>query len=227
MNAPLALLAFTLGLAIVVAVLRKEPVAAWLLASGGAGLAAALVFAIQPEVATGFLGLPIKVAGTWTIVGRALVLGEANRLVVGFVYLAARIPVLRRTRRQTGAPVLRRGAPDGRARGSLPDGRTVPVRGGLPRGDGSRRGADPLSARTARVSRHPAHGRPVHAGHAGAADRGLASRHARRGPRAGRSRAHGDRPGGARVRTASRRASVSPVASIDCRPEVIRTRWRS
>ncbi len=89
MNAPFALLAFTLGLAIVVAILRKEPVAAWLLASAGAGLAAALVFAIQPEVATGFLGLPIKVAGTWTIVGRALVLGEANRLVVGFVYLAA------------------------------------------------------------------------------------------------------------------------------------------
>jgi hypothetical protein len=86
---PFALLAFTLALAIVVAVLRKERVAAWLLASGGAGLAAVFVFAIRPDVATGFLGLPIKIAGTWTIVGRALVLSEANRLVVGFVYLVA------------------------------------------------------------------------------------------------------------------------------------------
>jgi formate hydrogenlyase subunit 3/multisubunit Na+/H+ antiporter MnhD subunit len=89
MNAPFALLAFTLALAIAVAVLRKEPVAAWLLASGGAGFAAVFVFAIRPDVATGFLGLPIKIAGTWTIVGRALVLSEANRLVVGFVYLVA------------------------------------------------------------------------------------------------------------------------------------------
>ncbi len=89
MNAPLALLAFTVGLAILVVFLRKEPVAAWLLASGGAGLAAVFVVAIRPDVATGILGLPIKVSGTWTIVGRALVLGEANRLVVGFVYVAA------------------------------------------------------------------------------------------------------------------------------------------
>jgi NADH:ubiquinone oxidoreductase subunit 2 (subunit N) len=88
-NAPLALLAFTVGLAILVAFLRKEPVAAWLLASGGAGLAAVFVVVIRPDVATGFLGLSVKVPGTWTIVGRALVLGEANRLVVGFVYMAA------------------------------------------------------------------------------------------------------------------------------------------
>jgi hypothetical protein len=53
-NAPLALLAFTVGLAILLAFLRKEPVAAWLLASGGAGLAAVFVVVIRPDVATSF-----------------------------------------------------------------------------------------------------------------------------------------------------------------------------
>ena len=89
MNAPLLLLAFTLALAVLVAVLRKERVVAWLLAGIGAGLAALLVFAVRLDEAGGVLGIPIKVSGTWTIVGRSLVLGESNQSAVGFVYLAA------------------------------------------------------------------------------------------------------------------------------------------
>jgi formate hydrogenlyase subunit 3/multisubunit Na+/H+ antiporter MnhD subunit len=88
-NAPFALLALTLGLAVLVAALRREPVVTWLLASGGAGLAAVLVFAVRLDEATGLLGLPVKVAGTWTIMGRALVLGETNQSAVGFVYVIA------------------------------------------------------------------------------------------------------------------------------------------
>lgn len=89
MNAPLLLLAFTLGLAVLVAVLRREHVVAWLLAGIGAGLAALLVFAVRLDEAGGIFGIPIKVSGTWTIVGRSLVLGVSNQSAVGLVYLIA------------------------------------------------------------------------------------------------------------------------------------------
>jgi NADH:ubiquinone oxidoreductase subunit 2 (subunit N) len=88
-NAPFVLLAFTLGLAILVVVLRRERMVAWLLAGGGAGLAALLVFAVRLDEAAGILGMPYKMTGTWTILGRSLVLGSSNQSAVGFVYVVA------------------------------------------------------------------------------------------------------------------------------------------
>jgi len=88
-NAPFLLLAFTLLLAVLAAVLRRERVAAWMLAGIGTGLAAFLVFAVRPDEAGGFLGTPIKIPGTWTILGRSLVMGPSNQSAVGFVYLVA------------------------------------------------------------------------------------------------------------------------------------------
>jgi formate hydrogenlyase subunit 3/multisubunit Na+/H+ antiporter MnhD subunit len=88
-NAPLLLLTYTLALAALVAVLRKERVLVWLLAGIGAGLAALLVFATRLDEVGGVFGLPVKLSGTWTILGRSLVLGGSNQSAVGFVYLLA------------------------------------------------------------------------------------------------------------------------------------------
>jgi formate hydrogenlyase subunit 3/multisubunit Na+/H+ antiporter MnhD subunit len=88
-NAPFLLLTFTLALAALVTVLRRERVVAWLLAGIGAGLAALLVFSLRLDEAGGIFGIPIKVSGTWSIVGRSLVLGASNQSAVGFVYLVA------------------------------------------------------------------------------------------------------------------------------------------
>lgn len=89
MNAPFLLLAFTVLLAVLVVVFRRERVLIWLLASAGAGVAALLVLAIRLDEAGEILGLPFKMAGTWTILGRSLVLGKSNQSAVGFVYLLA------------------------------------------------------------------------------------------------------------------------------------------
>jgi formate hydrogenlyase subunit 3/multisubunit Na+/H+ antiporter MnhD subunit len=88
-NAPLALFLFTFGLAAVVAALRRQHVVIWLLAGLGTGLAALLVFVVRLDEAEGLLGIPLKISGTWTILGRSLVLGKSNQSVVGFVYLVA------------------------------------------------------------------------------------------------------------------------------------------
>ncbi len=129
------------------------------------------------------------------------------------------VPLRRRVCRQTGSSLLRSRVVGGRARGGLVDGRAVSVRGGLPGRNGACRRSHSVSTRAPRLPRPSAHGGPVHAGDAGAADCRLASRPSRRGRCAGRGGAHGDGSGSSRVRSAARCAAVSPVASIDCRPQ--------
>jgi len=83
MNSPMAILGATLLLAALVVALRREAVAAWLAASLGTGLVAAAVFLARADAAL----LPL--GNTWVILGRSLELGDANRAIVGFVYLVA------------------------------------------------------------------------------------------------------------------------------------------
>jgi formate hydrogenlyase subunit 3/multisubunit Na+/H+ antiporter MnhD subunit len=73
----------TLLLAVLVVALRREAVAAWLATSLGTGVVAAVVFLARPDSAL----LPL--GGTWVLLGRSLELGDANRAIVGFVYLVA------------------------------------------------------------------------------------------------------------------------------------------
>lgn len=78
-----------MGSAVLLAVLRRERVVAWLLAGISAGLLALLVLAVHLDEAGGLFGIPIKISGTWTVLGRSFVLGESNQPAVGFVYLVA------------------------------------------------------------------------------------------------------------------------------------------
>jgi len=82
-NSPMAILGGTLLLAALVVALRRDAVASWLVASLGTGLVAAAVFLARPDAAL----LPL--GGTWVLLGRSLELGDANRAIVGFVYLVA------------------------------------------------------------------------------------------------------------------------------------------
>ena len=83
MNAPMVILGTTLLLAALVVALRREALASWLAASLGAGLVAGVVFLAKPDAAI----LPL--GGTWVLLGRSLELSDANRAIVGFVYLVA------------------------------------------------------------------------------------------------------------------------------------------
>ncbi len=83
MNSPMLVLGATLLLAVLVVALRREAVAAWLATSLGTGVVAAVVFLARPDSAL----LPL--GGTWVLLGRSLELGDANRAIVGFVYLVA------------------------------------------------------------------------------------------------------------------------------------------
>lgn len=83
MNAPFLILGLTVLLSAIVAALRREPVLAWILSSVGAGGIALLVFVARPDV------FPLPLGVTWTLLGRALVLDDGNRAIIGFVYLAA------------------------------------------------------------------------------------------------------------------------------------------
>ena len=89
MNAPLVLLGLTGGLAVAVVLLRKQATVSWLVASTGAALVSVLAFLIRVDGGPGLPGLPVSMAGTWTILGRSLELGVTNRAVVGFVFLVA------------------------------------------------------------------------------------------------------------------------------------------
>jgi formate hydrogenlyase subunit 3/multisubunit Na+/H+ antiporter MnhD subunit len=79
----MVVLGATLLLSALVVALRREAVASWLAASLGTGLVAAVVFLARPDAAL----LPL--GGTWVLLGRSLELGDANRAIVGFVYLVA------------------------------------------------------------------------------------------------------------------------------------------
>ena len=83
MTSPMVVLGATLLLSALVVALRREAVASWLAASLGTGLVAAVVFLARPDAAL----LPL--GGTWVLLGRSLELGDANRAIVGFVYLVA------------------------------------------------------------------------------------------------------------------------------------------
>jgi formate hydrogenlyase subunit 3/multisubunit Na+/H+ antiporter MnhD subunit len=87
MNAPLVLLGLTGGLAIALVLLRRQATASWVVASAGAALVSLLIFFVRVDGGPGLPGLPVTIVGTWTVLGRSLELGAANRAVVGFVYL--------------------------------------------------------------------------------------------------------------------------------------------
>jgi len=89
MNAPLILLTLTGGLAVAVVLLRRQATASWLMASTGAALVSLLAFLVRVDGDAGLPGVPVSISGTWTILGRSLELGTANRAVVGFVFLVA------------------------------------------------------------------------------------------------------------------------------------------
>jgi NADH-quinone oxidoreductase subunit N len=88
MNAPVVMLALS-GLLVAASFLaRRRLVMASLIAGIGAGLLGLFALGVSLDAPIHTLAGDIKVSGTWTILGRALVLDEKNRAAVSFGYLA-------------------------------------------------------------------------------------------------------------------------------------------
>lgn len=89
MTAPSLIALATLISSLLSGLLRGKPRAAALAAAVGAAGTGAFALLVHLEEPFVGLGLSLKIGGTWTLLGRSLILDEGNRAAVGFLYLAA------------------------------------------------------------------------------------------------------------------------------------------
>lgn len=88
MNAVLILIIATAVLATISARFGYQPRLSALIAGGGAALMGAFVWLAPVDVALQIMGVSIKFAGEWAILGRTFVLDAASRPAVSFLYLS-------------------------------------------------------------------------------------------------------------------------------------------
>jgi NADH-quinone oxidoreductase subunit N len=87
MNAPLLLFLLTGLLAMLAAYFRRQKVVVAVMASGGALLLAGFTMWVSFEAPMNILGVPLRIEDTWRILGRAFILSDNNRAMIGFLYL--------------------------------------------------------------------------------------------------------------------------------------------
>ena len=88
MSAPLILIVATILFTLGIVFFRNRPVVSAAVAALGAGLMATFISVVPMDEALVFLGVPYKIASTWWVLGRALILDEGNRAAIGFLYFA-------------------------------------------------------------------------------------------------------------------------------------------
>jgi formate hydrogenlyase subunit 3/multisubunit Na+/H+ antiporter MnhD subunit len=87
MSAPFVIVIISLLTIVVALLLRNDVRAASIGASTGALICALLIFMVPIDQAIEFIGSGFKIAPTWQLLGRALVLDQSTQPMVGFLYL--------------------------------------------------------------------------------------------------------------------------------------------
>lgn len=87
MSAPFLLFIVTGLLAVLAAYFRRQTSAATLISAGGSLLLAGFSMWISFDASMNVLGIPVKIEDSWLVLGRAFILSENNRAMIGFLYL--------------------------------------------------------------------------------------------------------------------------------------------
>jgi formate hydrogenlyase subunit 3/multisubunit Na+/H+ antiporter MnhD subunit len=88
MTAPFVLILLTILFALLALALRNNPMLASIFTAFGAAFIAIFVLLAPIDAPIAIFGLSVKISGTWSELGRSLILDPTTRPMVGYLYLA-------------------------------------------------------------------------------------------------------------------------------------------